>query len=76
MARTKSPVRPLIAVAFLTLALCVGVIYLYVGWEPFTGQPGFSMTRSGYVGMALGLLAALVLGIGLATLIVHGKRKN
>ena len=74
--RHKPPVGPLMAVTFLTLALCVGVIYIYVGWEPLTGEPGFSLTRSGYIAMALGLLAALVLGIGLATLVLHGKRRH
>ena len=74
--RTKRPVGPLVAVGVLTLMLCLGVIYIYVGWEPFTGKPGFSMTRAGYIGMALGLLAALLLGIGLATLIIHGKHKR
>jgi hypothetical protein len=74
--RSKSPVGPLIGVALLTLALFAGVIYLYVGWEPFTGEPGFALTRSGYVGLALGLLAALVFGVGLASLVLHGKRRN
>jgi hypothetical protein len=74
--RSKPPIGPLVAVGVLTLVLCLGVIYIYVGWEPFMGKPGFAMTRAGVVGMALGLLAALLLGIGLAILIIHGRHKR
>jgi hypothetical protein len=66
----------LLAVGVLTLVLCLGVIYIYVGWEPFTGKPGFAMTRTGVIGMALGLLAAVLLGIGLTILVVHGRHKR
>jgi hypothetical protein len=34
------------------------------------------MTRAGVVGMALGLLAAVLLGIGLTILIIHGRHKR
>ena len=74
--RSKPPIGPLVAVGILTLVLCLGVIYIYVGWEPFTGKPGFTMTRAGVVGMALGLLAAVLLGIGLTILIIHGRHKR
>ena len=75
--RSKSPAGRLIAVGVLTLLLCLGVVLLYVGWEPFTHRvEGFSLSRTGYVGMALGLVAALVLGAGLTALILSRKRKH
>ncbi len=39
----------------------------------FAGNAGFSLTGTGYVAMAIGLLAVLVLGVGLALLILRGK---
>ena len=44
---------------------------LYVGW-----QPGSSLSLTGYIAMALGLLAAILLGIGLALLIHHDKHRD
>lgn len=74
--RSSSQVGPLIAVSGLTLLLCLGVVALYVGWDSVTGQAGFSLTGTGYLAMAVGLLAALVLGVGLALLIVGGKQQE
>ena len=71
--RAGSQVGPLIAVSGLTLLLCLGVVALYVGWDSVTGQAGFNLSGTGYLAMAVGLLAALLLGVGLALLIVHGK---
>lgn len=74
--RSSSKVVPLMAVGVLTLVLCLGVIGLYVGWEPFTGKPGFSLTGVGWAAMAIGLLAALLLSVGLTLLILDGKHKE
>jgi ABC-type multidrug transport system permease subunit len=62
-------VGPTIAIAILTLVLCVSIGLLYVGW-----QPGSSLSLTGYIAMALGLLAAILLGIGLILLIHRDKR--
>jgi ABC-type multidrug transport system permease subunit len=62
-------VAPTIAFGAVTLALCVSIGLLYVGW-----QPGASLSLTGYVAMAIGLLAAILLGIGLVLLIHHDKR--
>jgi nitrate reductase gamma subunit len=74
--RARSRVGPLIAVGVLMLLLCFGIGYLYVGWQPFTHKPGFSLSATGYFAMAVGLLASLVLGAGLTLLILRRKRKE
>jgi hypothetical protein len=76
MARRSRPLGPLIAVGALTLFICLGVLYAYVGWGPLVGEAGFALTGTGYVAMAIGLMAALVLGIGLAALILSDRRKD
>ena len=53
----------------MTLALCVSISLLYVGW-----QPGTTLSLTGYVAMAVGLVAAILLGIGIVLLIHHDKR--
>lgn len=67
--RSKLRVAPTIAIVTLTLALCLGIGFLYVGWS--ADAP---LSATGYVAMALGLVAAIVLGIGVAML-VHAKRR-
>ena len=74
--RSRPPIGPLIAVCLFTLLLCLGVIFVYVGWEPFAGKPGFSLSETGYAAMAIGLIATLMLGVGLVTLILSGRRKD
>ena len=69
--RSKTRIGPLIAVGILTLLLCLGVGSLYVG-----EGPGSSLTAVGYVAMAIGLAAAIVLGAGLTLLILHDKRSD
>ena len=69
--RSKLRVGPTIAVGALTLVLCVSIGSLYVGW-----QPGASLSLTGYIAMALGVMAAVVLGIGITLLIHHGKRRD
>ena len=66
--RSKLRVGPTIAVGALTLVLCVSISLLYVGW-----QPGSSLSLTGFIAMALGLLAAILLGIGIVLLIHHDK---
>jgi ABC-type multidrug transport system permease subunit len=64
-------VGPTLAVGAVTIVLCVSISLLYVGW-----QPGSSLSLTGYIAMALGLLAAILLGIGVALLIHHDKRDH
>jgi ABC-type multidrug transport system permease subunit len=66
--RSKLRVGPTIAVGAVTLAICVSISLLYVGW-----QPGATLSLTGYVAMAIGLLAAILLGIGIVLLIHHDK---
>ena len=67
--RFKLRIAPMCAIVALTLALCLGIGFLYVGWHP-----GAPLSATGYIGMALGLGAAVTLGVGLA-LLVHSKRR-
>lgn len=69
--RSKLRVGPTIAVGALTLVLCVSISLLYVSW-----QPGSSLNLIGYIAMALGLLAAILLGIGIVLLVHHDKRRD
>ena len=48
--------------------LCLGISLLYVGW-----QPGATLSLTGYVAMAVGLLAAILLGAGIVLLIHRDK---
>jgi ABC-type multidrug transport system permease subunit len=66
--RSKLRVGPTIAVGAVTLVLCVSIGLLYIGW-----QPGASLSLTGYVAMALGLVAAILLGLGIVLLIHHDK---
>ena len=56
------------AIGALTLVLCVSIGSLYVGW-----QPDATLSLTGYVAMAVGLVAAILLGIGIVLLIHHDK---
>ena len=72
MARqSKLRVGPTIAIGALTLVLCVSIGSLYVGW-----QPGSSLSFTGYIAMALGLLAAILLGVGLVLLVHRDKHRG
>jgi len=66
--RSKFRVGPTIATGVLTLVLCVSISLLYVSW-----QPGSSLNLTGYIAMALGLLAAILLGVGIVLLIHCNK---
>src|SRR5215813_13527406 len=69
------PLGPLIAAGTFTLMLFLGVIYVYVGWGPLVGDSSLVLTTTGFVAMAIGLLAVLVLGVGLMALILSGRRR-
>jgi ABC-type multidrug transport system permease subunit len=69
--RSKLRVGPTIAIGAVTLVLCVSISLLYVGW-----QPGAALSLTGYVAMALGLVAAILLGLGIVLLIHHDKRDH
>lgn len=64
----------IIAVGVLTVLLCLGIAVIYAGWPPFDGRPGFSLTDTGYVAMAIGLTAAILLGLGIGLLIHQDSR--
>ena len=64
----------LFGVGGITLLLCLGIGALYAGWPPFVGKAGFSLNVTGYVAMAIGLIAVILLGLGLALLIHRDKR--
>ena len=69
--RPKLRIGATIAIAILTLVLCVSIGLLYVGW-----RPGSTLSLTGYIAMALGLLAAILLGAGLFLLVHRGKRNE
>lgn len=64
----KLRVGPTIAVGAVTLVLCASIGLLYIGW-----QPGSTLSLTGYIAMAIGLVAAILLGIGIVLLIHHDK---
>lgn len=66
--RSKLRIGPTCAIGAVTLVLCVSIGSLYVGW-----QPGPSLSLTGYVAMALGLAAAILLGVGIVLLIHRDK---
>jgi len=68
--RSKLRVGPTLAIGVLTLMLCLGIGLLYIGWHPDS-----SLSLTGFIAMTLGLLAAIILGIGLA-LLVHRNRRD
>ena len=72
--RSTLRVTRLFAVGILTLLMCLGISALYVGWPPFGGTSGFILTDTGYVAMTIGLMAAILLGLGIGLLIHHEPR--
>lgn len=71
--RTAGRIVGIFAVGILTLLLCIGIGTLYAGWPPFVGEPGYRLSGMGYIAMALGLLAVVLFGLGLALLVHHNK---
>jgi hypothetical protein len=67
--RSKLRIAPMCAIVALTLVLCLGIAFLYIGWHPDA-----PLSPTGYIAMALGLVAAIMLGVGLVML-VHNKHR-
>ena len=61
-------------VAALLAILALAVAILYVGWGIADDAGGMAMSTSGYVAMALGIVATLALGIGLMALVFYSNR--
>lgn len=66
-----SGVASMIGVGLLTLILCLAIGFVYLG-----GGPPSTLTATGYVAMGLGLMASIVLGVGLALLVLQGRRRK
>lgn len=71
MAKPKLRVGLTIVIGVLTLLVCVGIGFLYAGTEP-----GTNTSIIAYIAMGLGVVAALMLGVGLALLIHHDRRSD
>ena len=69
--RSKLRLGPTIVIGVLTVLACAAIGFIYIG-----GDPGATTTIIGYVAMGLGLLAAILLGVGVALLIHHDKRSD
>ena len=69
--RSKLRLGPTVVIGVLTVLACIAIGFIYIG-----GDPGATTTIIGYVAMGLGLLAAILLGIGVWLLIHHGKRSD
>jgi hypothetical protein len=69
--RSKLRLGPTLVIGVLTTVACVAIGFIYIG-----GDPGATATIIGYVAMGLGLLAAILLGVGVALLLHHGKRSD
>ena len=61
-----------VLLGFLGLA----IVFLYVGWGRGEDDLGSDISGSGYVAMALGIVATMALGIGLMTLVFVGNRRR
>ena len=72
--RPTARLARLCTVGVLTLLICLGIGVLYAGWPPFVGKPGYSLSGTGYAAMALGLIAVVLFGLGIALLVHHDKR--
>jgi hypothetical protein len=64
----------ILAIVVVTGLLCLGVGILYAGWPPFVGEPNFRLNGTGYVAMAIALIAAILFGLGLALLVHYDRR--
>ena len=69
--RSKLRLGPTVVIGVLTVLACIAIGFIYIG-----GDPGATATIIGYVAMGLGLLAAILLGVGVALLIHHDKRSD
>jgi hypothetical protein len=69
--RSKLRLGPTIVIGVLTVLACVAIGFIYIG-----GDPGATTTIIGYAAMGLGLLAAILLGVGVALLIHHDRHSD
>ena len=65
-----------VVIAALLLLLGLAVVYLVVGWGAAGADTGPSMSGAGYVAMAFGIFATMVLGIGLMALVFYSSRRG
>ena len=73
--RRKLHIGATITVVLLTLVVCLGIGLLYINWQPgSTLNVGLGLI--GYIAMALGLLAAILLGVGIILLIHRNKHRG
>jgi len=68
--RSKLRLWPTVGIGVLTVLTCVAIGFIYIG-----GDPGATATIIGYVAMGLGLLAAILLGVGV-TLLIHQDKHS
>ena len=68
--RSNLHIWPTIAIGVLTVLVCLGIGSIYI-----SGDSGSNTTIIGYVAMGIGLVAAIMLGVGLA-LLIHYKRSD
>jgi len=68
--RSKLRLGPTFVIGVLTVLACVAIGFIYIG-----GDPGATATIIGYVAMGLGLLAAILLGVGV-TLLIHRDKHS
>jgi len=68
--RSKLRLWPTVGIGVLTVLTCGAIGFIYIG-----GDPGATTTIIGYVAMGLGLLAAILLGVGV-TLLIHQDKHS
>lgn len=74
MARENRRAGTWLIVAVLLAILALAVVTLCVGWGIADDTEGMAMSTTGYVAMALGIVATLALGIGLMALVFYSSR--
>ena len=63
-----------LVVAVLLAILALSFVILYIGWGLPDDTPGTAMSTAGYVAMTLGIVATLLLGVGLMSLVFYSSR--
>ena len=64
-----------IAVLAVLIALLGFALYImFAGWDVGPGRQGGTISPSGYLAMALGIVFTLVIGVGLMTLIFYSNK--
>jgi len=62
-------------VTTLFVLLALAVAFSVIGWQTAGVGPAH-LSNSGFIAMALGVIATLALGIGLMALMFHGNRRD